>query len=212
MTSSFAFPAPWHLTGDGLMLFYRTDDAWRQRRPAAWRGRLAVAMWVNYRTSPVGPYREWLLIPGQCPNPRGHHYSIGDIFVDSPDSLLGGQQNWGIPKRLASFQWDADDALFEASLESEDGTWEVSGAARGPAVPVPALWQPFRLYQQRAGFDFWVRPTARARCRWFSVVSQRERGSGAPGLAQQRLLAAVAVRDFAMTFPPADIQPAHRET
>ncbi|MEL7449346.1 MAG: acetoacetate decarboxylase family protein [Pseudomonadota bacterium] len=199
------YPAPWTLTGDGLILCFRPDDAWLAARPADWSGRLAVVMWVNYRSSPVGPYQEWLFIPGQRRSPDGRQYSISSIFVDSEESMIGGQQNWGIPKRLAEFDWQDDGVSLSLGVSSEDGELQVTGAARGPAIPVPALWQPYRIYQQRDGWHFWTRPTASARCRWFSVVNQQEEGPAVPGLARQKLVAAIEVRDFRMTFPEAQI-------
>ncbi len=204
------YPAPWRLTGDGVVLCYRPDRAWLDARPAGWTGKLAVVMWVNYRTSPVGPYREWLLIPGRRNNPQGRHYSISEIYVDSQESLIGGQQNWGIPKRLAEFDWEDDAGALSLSVTAGNSRVQLAGAPRGPSVPVPALWQPYRLYQQRDGRHFWTRPTARARCRWFTVVSQREEGDAAPGLSAQKLIAAFLVSDFEITFPLADVETASR--
>ena len=64
-------PAPWSLTGQGFILFFRFSRAAldaeapvRDPMRGRWLGGVGALMIVDYATSDVGPYREILLVPG----------------------------------------------------------------------------------------------------------------------------------------------------
>ena len=64
------YPPPWRLTGEGIILIYRFPRAWVERlecltdqQRGNFAGGLGYVMMVNYHQSPVGPYKELLLIP-----------------------------------------------------------------------------------------------------------------------------------------------------
>jgi len=118
-------PPPWALRGTGYVLLY-----WFQRyefrlkaftQPALsdhWRGGLGALVWMDYRQSPVGPYREILFIPGRFAFNGRRDWSISRIYVETLASVIGGRANWGIPKDLATFTTE----------QRPDGT-EILGAA-----------------------------------------------------------------------------------
>lgn len=104
-------PAPWTLRGHAYVCALAMPDALRRQQggtaealgPAT--GRLGVVMFVDYQRSEVGPYRELLFMPGPCRFPDGlRRWSIGRIYVSSEDSASNGNRNWGLDKRVASFQ------------------------------------------------------------------------------------------------------------
>ena len=86
-------PAPWSLSGDGYMIFYKFTREFVAQFgfvPPELEGRfdgyLGSVMLVNYQSSPVGPYRELLFIPGKFKVENGlvtRPQSITKIYVNS---------------------------------------------------------------------------------------------------------------------------------
>ena len=64
--------APWHLTGRGFILMYRFQDSFirencflpEEWKETKWSG-MGYVMLVDYQDTPVGPYKELLVIPGK---------------------------------------------------------------------------------------------------------------------------------------------------
>lgn len=88
-------PSPWELAASGYILVLHlpklsldtqsfTAEALRPFRI----GRYAYAMFVDYSSSPVGPYRELLFIPGAFTGVGQDHWSITKIYVSSAASVL----------------------------------------------------------------------------------------------------------------------------
>ncbi|HET8705149.1 MAG TPA: acetoacetate decarboxylase family protein, partial [Pseudomonadales bacterium] len=107
-------PAPWQLSGDGFIATFWlpeqlddnatfTPDTLKGRRS----GKLATMMFVNYHTSDVGPYQELLFIPGQFKIKGKNRRSITKIYVNTWESVVNGNINWGIPKEQADFKVEA---------------------------------------------------------------------------------------------------------
>ncbi|GAA5533278.1 hypothetical protein [Deinococcus aluminii] len=100
-------PPPWTLTGQGLIAVYVPA-------PAALLG---VLMLLRYATSPVGPYDELLWVEAGRASPAGRRPRVRSIVVSTPESVVWGRRNWGLPKRLARFDWRRD----EVRVTGEDG-------------------------------------------------------------------------------------------
>ncbi|MEL7236379.1 MAG: acetoacetate decarboxylase family protein, partial [Chloroflexota bacterium] len=86
------------------------------------RGGIGAVMMIDYRTSPVGPYRELLFIPGVFRHGRRKYYAVTKIYVSSLDSVVNGRENWGIPKSVAEFQITQESEStqrFEAAVNGE---------------------------------------------------------------------------------------------
>ncbi len=82
-------------------------------------------------------YGELLVMPALT-RVRGRlGWWISHAYVDSPASLRGGREMWGVPKDLAAFAWGPDGA----TVTREDGTALLATAgvpahrARVPALP-----------------------------------------------------------------------------
>ena len=200
-----AYPAPWTLTGRGIILPYWLNKDWMAEHFPGYSGRLGVAMWVDYHTSPVGPYREWLFIPGKRKNTRGKHYSVSHIVVDSESSMRSGRENWGMPKNLASFHWQQEQRKYNLSLSYQDSKLSLKGKSRLPSIPIYSGLLPFSLYQNLNATAFWTRPVAKGWGQWLQVESCEFKGASLPDLSEQRLLGAFAIPRFEMTFPVAEI-------
>jgi len=119
-------PAPWTCRCDAVVWFARPA---RDLPGGGGRPWLVAGALIDYADSPVGPYHEVLgLLAGF--GRTGPVATVPFIAVDSPASLVGGRQNWALPKVLAQF---ADGTAAGAG-------WTVSATARavGPAVPTAA--------------------------------------------------------------------------
>lgn len=86
-------------------------------------------MLVHYETSPVGPYDEWARGVLTLQGPR-----IVEMLVTSEDSMRGGRENWGFPKRLAGLDWRQNEERVEFQKAYE--TYRLR--AWGPRFPLRA--------------------------------------------------------------------------
>lgn len=77
--------APWILRGEAIAFLASP---------------LSVRLLVNYRDSPVGPYREHALAQM---TKRGPH--VFQMSVDLEASKIGGRTIWGFPKTLENLSW-----------------------------------------------------------------------------------------------------------
>ena len=119
-------PAPWTLTGDGLMLFYRFPREFVLENGfvppelcQSFVGGFGSVMLVDYQTSNVGPYRELLFIPGQFQFGSKRYYAITKIYVSTQISVENGRINWAIPKEIADFHISADRQTFAVTHEGK---------------------------------------------------------------------------------------------
>ncbi|HOS96166.1 MAG TPA: hypothetical protein PLU54_00795, partial [Deltaproteobacteria bacterium] len=85
--SVISAPAPWVLTGQGCIALVRLSRDFVEEQgfvPDALKGRFAggvgMVMYVDYRSSDVGPYREILFIPGMFDVGGRKYFSISRIF------------------------------------------------------------------------------------------------------------------------------------
>ncbi len=206
-------PAPWTLTGRGVVLLLRTPPAWVRRHAALpehlrphYNGGPALAMLVAYDDSPVGPYRELLFSPGTCFRDRRH--VITRILVDSPASTRSGRANWGIPKETAPIAWSAADHRGFERVRIGDGLLEAAvRVSERPALPVStALW-PLRLYHELEGRAYRVEAHARGRLRRAQVAVEQLDPARFPDIRQAPRIATLAAAPFRLTFPAAAVRP-----
>jgi hypothetical protein len=130
--------APWTCASAGVVWWSRARGVRSSSAAAIGAGRgkpvVAIGGLISYASTPVGPYHEVFGGIGTR-NGRGVEVSIPFMAVDSPDSVVGGRQNWSLPKVLASFTGEpgVDWGLF-ASGEG----WTVRVTARPIAPRMPA--------------------------------------------------------------------------
>lgn len=215
-------PAPWTLHGSAWILVLRLPEALRRApehltpplRDAGFRGP-SVVMFVDYRDSPAGPYRELLYIPGRFTD-RGHSaWSVTRIWVSTWESVVNGRRNWGIPKDRADFVRDKHARGERVTvLHERREVARLDLAAFGPAFPVTTGFVPGmlrHLVQYHGGLRYSLSLSASGRVRAAKLLAA-EGGRGLfPDLAAARTLVAVRVSRFTMTFPEAEIRPAREE-
>ena len=103
-------PAPWSLRGDAFLLPTLKVSTIKQYdvnplHGAKHWGLFGAVILVKYPETSVGPYSELIFTSGL--HRLGSHigFHISQIFVDSQASVDGGQANWAVPKKLATFDW-----------------------------------------------------------------------------------------------------------
>ncbi|MFE2302578.1 acetoacetate decarboxylase family protein [Streptomyces sp. NPDC059445] len=135
---------PWHLAGRMYLSLWLVPARELPRvadgtRPVTVAGRGAVgAAWVVYENDSVLHYNELLraVLVRDGGRPR---VCITDIWVDSPASMTGGRELWGIPKELAEFAIDRTavdrTAVDRTAVDrtAVDGTAHVGRADLGSA-------------------------------------------------------------------------------
>ncbi len=104
--------APWILRGEAVVFLASP---------------LAARLLVNYRESPVGPYREHALARMTA---RGPH--VFQMSVDAEASKIGGRLIWGFPKTLEDLSWEARGNRIRFRREKQ--RFEVRKI--GPSVPI----------------------------------------------------------------------------
>jgi len=154
-------PAPWSLKGESfIQLLVNPVDAVRHLLPAGFepvcaRGKtLGALMYVHYTDSPVGPYEELLYMPARvrCRGKSG--YAITHIWVDSPDSVASGRENWLIPKRLGAMDYRAEGRVRQATVQEEGralAAMRFTCPLFPPPVPGHSVFFPMPLLQERQG-------------------------------------------------------------
>ncbi|MGB5624038.1 MAG: acetoacetate decarboxylase family protein [Gammaproteobacteria bacterium] len=212
-------PAPWRLEGSGLLLLLKTSAAARDPRWHAMSGTdelarsgLGLLMFVDYQRSDAGPYRELLFIPGQFQCGQRRAWSVTRILVSSQASVAGGRANWGIPKELGKFRLSGEPGDSLELGVSQDGqpVADIAWHSRGPALPVTTAVVPKALrtlIQILDGKQFQLVPSASGRIGAARVDRLETNPALFPALDLRRVVAALSVPRFKMTFPVADISP-----
>lgn len=128
--------APWECDSAGIVWLCRARGVRSTLGDLLPHGRAAVLIggMISYRRTPVGPYHEVFGGVG-LRNGRAVSVSIPFMAVDSPASVVGGRQNWSLPKVLAEFIGEPDAGTTMTA--SGDG-WTVRVTARplAPRLPV----------------------------------------------------------------------------
>lgn len=66
-------------------------------------------------------YHELLVLPELVRKGAHLGFRVSHAYVDNPVSAAGGQEIWGLPKRLARFQWTAGERHLYVAVEDESG-------------------------------------------------------------------------------------------
>lgn len=194
-------PAPWTLRAEGY--------AFLLRQPSG-RG-VRCMMFVDYAASPVGPYRELLMIDRLVEIAGRRYPTISTIYVSSQASVDNGRRNWGIPKQLATFTVDEprERALRLTMRVGDVPTVELCVQHGLLSLPIATLIVPPRLRtigQRLDGNAFEVTPSGRGRVQRASLLHAWSDGARFPLLTQQSVLAVVRLSKVNLTFPIATVR------
>jgi acetoacetate decarboxylase len=106
-------PAPWHLYGAALQSFHLIDlERARQFVPvdleiiSVLPGKTAGSLYLSvYEPNSTLQYHELIVVPALVRYQGKIGAWISHIYVDSPASVAGGRNIWGLPKEMADFTW-----------------------------------------------------------------------------------------------------------
>jgi hypothetical protein len=203
-------PEPWYLGGHLLVSAFRVPVAElpapvleavpHDHAPLVVAGHVTLgAAFVHYLPGGALRYEELLLA---LPVRKGLaiRQSIPHIWVDSPASMRGGRELWGIPKALGTFTREVDGRAVRTAMQ-DDGTEVAALDARvGPRLLPGSPPVPLATAQLLAGRRFVSRNTVFAR-----VHALRTQWRFAPDgplgfLAGRTPLLSLALRDAAVVF------------
>jgi acetoacetate decarboxylase len=116
-------PAPWTLQGRALLSPQWIDCA--QVRPllppelrivSPWPGKTLGGLYLaTYGSGSTLEYNELIVVAGLVRRGRRFGIWVSHIYVDSPASMAGGREIWGLPKELAQFAWEPDSVTVRQS-------------------------------------------------------------------------------------------------
>lgn len=204
-------PAPWFLTGNGVVMIYHIPEAFNRQygfmeayQQDAYKGGLGAVMLMDYRTSDVGPYQELLFLPALFSLGGKLSFSISKIYVSTKDSVWNGRQNWGIPKEQAPFSSSRQpdgSRLFTVGEESNP-FFEALVKPHGLHFPFWTRLLPlFRIVQQSPDGLLLTKPRANGKAKLASLEKMITDPAYFPPLEQLKPLLVCSLSEFEMIFP-----------
>lgn len=155
---------------------------------------LATAL-VDYRVGGDLAYREFLVSTTNATLTGG---TILKIWVDSPASMAGGRELWGIPKELADFTF-AGDHGFTGSVAV--GGQSVVSYTFTPWLTLPGRWPlPNTVRQLHNGGERRTKSLFRTKLQLGAGSLNVPADSPVSFLRQGRVLIHSAMRDFTVQF------------
>ncbi|MEP0710969.1 hypothetical protein [Algoriphagus sp.] len=202
-------PAPWKLEGEGMIMIFKFSKSWVEKHgnlpehlKGKFKGGLGYVMLVNYHSSPVGPYRELLFIPGKF-GPYSKQ-AITKIYVDAEVSTQNGHVNWGIPKETLPFSWEKKEGIELVQVKDGDKTVFSCEITTGIIpFPISTSLLPIDLHQLWDGVDFFTKPSGNGWGKRCKVKNLEIDPSYFPDFSNQKPLFAVKVDPFKIKFPEA---------
>ncbi|WP_246580844.1 hypothetical protein [Deinococcus aestuarii] len=191
-------PPPWTLRGHGLVALYAPAPG----------SPLGVLMLLRYVSSPVGPYDELLWVEAPVASPAGPRPRVRSTLVSTRESVEWGRRNWGIPKRLARFEWEGEPGRGQVRVTGEDGQAVAHLAFRTGRRSLPVTTAPIpaalRTLAQPAldGGSGWLLTTPSATGHVSPARLTVLHADGlSPSLVQARPRLTLGVPDFRLVFP-----------
>ncbi len=107
-------PPPWTLKGYGLQILQIMEiDSVRALIPSEFKiisvgfGKTIGGVYLaSYESGSTLEYHELIVSPALVSYGNQSGGWISHIYVDHPDSVAGGREIWGLPKELATFEWE----------------------------------------------------------------------------------------------------------
>lgn len=224
-----AAPAPWQLTGEGYVVAVwmpqaqalsaeHTEHHAKTKKASLWpRGRIQLLIFAHYTQSNVGPYDELLHIPQLSQGVVDGYPSIDKIYVSTMASVVNGQQNWGIPKQLAVFNYQQatepqSTELIQLTTSDQQPIVRIELQKGGFRFPVNTALVPARLrtlVQDWQGKRFYTVPEATGQACFAKVKDWWFDPFHFPDLSAAKVISAFKITDFQMAFPQAEIISLH---
>ena len=211
--------APWRLTGDAYVVALKMPERVLEEQSfvrESLKGRRlgghSRMIYVDYKTSPVGPYRELLFDPGRFLFDKRPCRTISRIFVSTPESVVNGLENWGIPKRIAEFESRTLANGWERITVSAEGAVfaELTFSTVRFGFPFSDRWLPpkFRTTAQHyQGQCYFYAPITRATMKMGRLRETKIDRRMFPDISGGKFALCVRLEDFRMWIPAASTVP-----
>lgn len=208
-------PEPWQLGGSMLMTMWRlpTADVRREaeryvpegvRLATAGRHALLFTAFVRYTPGSVLSYDE-LLVAAVGRRGASPVAVIPHIWVDSPASVAGGRELWGIPKGLADFEQSWENPLVaRASVEGR----ELASVRAAQGVRLPGWHRlPMPTAQRLDGHDAYAQVQSLGRLHLGSAAWSFPDDSPLAFITRGRPLVTSVLRQMTIRFGPSTRRP-----
>ncbi len=200
-------PPPWKLRGEGILMLFKFSKEWVEKYAqlpddlvGKFKGGIGYVMLVNYLDSPVGPYRELLIIPGKFSHTGKH--SISKIYVDSEASTQNGRANWGIPKNTLPFSWESEGGIDHIKMyNGDEAVFACTVKSGGLKFPVTTKILPIDLHQLWEGKEYLTEPGGKGWGKIAKVEIEKCNKKFFPPIQKQKPILAVKVNPFEINFP-----------
>jgi len=209
--------APWRLAGDAYVVDLRMPEEILDRQcfvPESLKdrrlGNSSRMIYVDYKSSPVGPYRELLFNPPKFRFDRKPCRTISRIFVSTPESVVNGVENWGIPKAIAEFESKTLTHGWERVAVSVEGTVfaELTFSTVRFGFPFSDRWLPARfrtMAQHYQGRSYFYAPTTRATMKMGRLRESKIDSKMFPDISRGKITLCVRLENFRMWIPAATV-------
>lgn len=215
MPSTTIAPAPWSLSGEGLISLYHFPSAFVKQwgfmeayQQRGYKGGIGALIYMDYQFSNVGPYQELMFIPGLFYLGGKWTFSISKIWVSTPESLFNGQRNWGIPKELADFSKEKlADSRYSLIVSKNNHTF-FSASVKAQKLTTPFWSQiiPLTRITQLAQHQLLLtKPKASGSIGLASIQNITADADFFPPLQHSKPLISFSVPNFQLHFPFARI-------
>lgn len=202
-------PAPWKLQGEGIILVYKFSKKWLESNgdlpdhlKGKFKGGLGYLMLVNYNSSPVGPYKELLFLPGKFS--LYDKQSITKIYVSTEVSTQNGRSNWGIPKQTLGISWEKIKGMEHIEVKDGDKiAFSCKVKSGGIPFPISTSFLPIELHQQWDKVDFFTKPSGNGWGKLAKVKHLTIDPTYFPDLSSKKPLFVVKINPLNIEFPKA---------
>lgn len=162
-------PAPWKIGGEAILVIFKFKNTWVEEKgnlpkhlKDKFKGGLGCIILGNYTSTPVGPYRELLFIPGKFQKTKKQAITLA--YSSTEASTQNGRSNWGIPTEIVQIHWDEEKKsdsvrisksgkpVFSAEFESLPITFPVSTALF--PLRICQTWNHLKYFTRLTGFGW----------------------------------------------------------
>ena len=211
--------APWRLAGDAYVVALKMPEEVLDEQsfvPESLKGcRLGTSsrmIYVDYKSSPVGPYRELLFNPPKFRFEKRHCRTISRIFVSTPESVINGVENWGIPKTIAEFESRTLSSGWERITVSAEGAVfaQLIFSTVRFGLPFSDRWLPPRfrtMAQHYRGHCYFYAPVTSATMKMGRLRESKIDPTMFPDISRGKFALCVRLEGFRMWIPAATIVP-----
>jgi NADPH2:quinone reductase len=209
--------APWRLGGDTYVVQLNMPEGVLDREcfvPEILKGRRmgtsSRMIYVDYKDSPVGPYKELLFNPPKFRFDKGPCRTISRIFVSTQESVVNGVENWGLPKTFAEFESRTLANGWEKITVSSEGKVfaELTFSSVRFGFPFTDRWLPARfrtLAQPHEGRTYFYAPITSGTMKTGRLREIKIDSKMFPDISKGKISYCVRLVKFNMWIPAATI-------